>query len=290
MKLNGLLKSLVPEPLKKQIKRRMRGQRLDRIRRIEVPIALSDFEKALYNLGVEAGQVLFVHSGADWLRTVEGGPMKVLELIRNILGDEGTLAMPSFPFTGLASEYVATEIFDVRRSPSKMGLLTELFRRLPGVNRSLHPTHPVCALGKMASHLTNSHHLDSHPFGIYSPFARIEEEGGLIIMIGVNSDFLTHVHVVEDQMGNSFSFEVYLQDPIEVSVINKEGETVNLTTLVHNPYISRQKSISRHERDWQKVGVLRCITLGHIELRAIDAKRLSEHLKFNAQKGKTIYE
>src|SRR5881397_1311983 len=35
--------------------------------------------------------------------------------------------------------------FDLRRTPSKVGPLTEVFRPLPSVVRSLHPTHPVAA-------------------------------------------------------------------------------------------------------------------------------------------------
>lgn len=289
-KLKGWLKSIVPATLKERIKRRIRSQRLKGIRELEVPITLAEFEQALRKLGVEAGQVLFVHSGADWLRSVEGGPIKILELIRRVLGDEGTLALPSFPFDGLASDYVAAGTFDVRRSPSKMGLLTELFRRLPGVRRSLHPTHPVCVAGKLSDHLTNSHHLDPHPFGPRSPFGRLEEERGMILMLGVNCDFLTHVHVVEDGMGNGFPVQVYLPDPVEISVVNQEGNAVALTTLVHNPAVSRLKSISRHERHWERSGVLRRSTVGHIELRLLDAKGLSEHLHGQARQGRTIYE
>lgn len=289
-KLKGWLKSVVPAALKERIKRRMRGQRLRAIRYLEVPITLAEFEQALCKLGVESGQVLFVHSGADWLRSVEGGSIKVLELFRRMLGDEGTLALPAFPFDGLAADYVASGSFDVRRTPSKMGLLTELFRRLPGVRRSLHPTHPVCAAGRLAYHLTDSHHLDPRPFGPLSPFSRLEEQQGKILMLGVNSDFLTHVHVVEDRMGESFPVRVYLPEPVAVSVVNQEGNAVVLNTLVHNPAVSRLKSISRHEGEWQKAGALRRACIGHIELRLLDARRLSEHLQNMARRGKTIYE
>jgi aminoglycoside N3'-acetyltransferase len=138
--------------------------------------------------------------------------------------------------------------------------------------------------------LTNSHHRDPRPFGPHSPFGRLEKEGGMILMLGVTSDFLTHVHVVEDFMGPSFPTQVYLRDPIEVSAVNQEGHTVKLTTMVHNPVISRLKSIGPHECDWQQSKVLRRNFVGHVELRLIDAKRLSEYLRFQAQKGKTIYE
>jgi aminoglycoside 3-N-acetyltransferase len=289
-RLKGWLKAILPTGVKEKIKRKLRSQRLREIRDQQVPIALAEFEQALRKLGVASGQVLFVHSGADWLRSVEGGPIKVLELLRRMLGDEGTLALPSFPFDGLAAEYVAGGSFDVRRSPSKMGLLTELFRRLPEVQRSLHPTHPVCAAGRLADHLTDSHHLDARPFGPLSPFGRLEEQKGKILMLGVNSDFLTHVHVVEDGMGASFPVRVYLPEPVAVSVVNREGNAEVLKTLVHNPAVSRLKSISRHEGEWQKAGALRRARIGHIELRLLDAKGLSDHLQSRARQGRTIYE
>lgn len=289
-RLRCWLTVLLPMGVKEWIKRKMRSHRLREIRDQQVPITLAEFEQALRKLGVCSGQVLFVHSGADWLNSVEGGPIQVLELLRRMLGDDGTLALPSFPFDGLAAEYVATGSFMVHRSPSKMGLLTELFRRLPGVWRSLHPTHPVCAAGALAEHLTDSHHLDPRPFSSLSPFGRVEEQQGKILMIGVNSDFLTHVHVVEDRMGKSFPVRVYLPEPVAVSVVNKSGDVDIVTTFVHNPAVSRLKSISRREDEWHKAGVLRNSRIGHIELRLVDARGLTEHLESQARQGKTIYE
>ena len=289
-RLAGWLKAVLPAGVKERIKRRLRSLRLREIRNQQVPVTIAEFEQALRKLGVASGQVLFVHSGADWLRSVEGGPIKIMELLRRMLGDEGTLALPSFPFDGLAAEYLAAGSFDVRSSPSKMGLLTELFRRLPGVRRSLHPTHSVCAAGWLADHLTDSHHLDPRPFGPLSPFWRLEEQQGKILMLGVNTDFLTHVHVVEDCMGESFPGRVYFPEPVAVSVVNQEGNAEVLKTLVHNPAMSRLKSISRYEGEWQKAGALRCARIGHIELRLLDARGLSEHLQSWAREGKTIYE
>ena len=59
--------------------------------------------------------------------------------------------MPAFFFGGPeadpAAYYLKRPVFDVRRQPSEMGLLSELFRRRESVRRSLHPTASVCALG-----------------------------------------------------------------------------------------------------------------------------------------------
>jgi len=268
----------------------MRRQRLKNIRKKQMPVSLTELEQALRNIGVSSGQVLQVHSSSDWLCLVEGGPMKVLELLFKILGVNGTLVMPSFPFDWSDVDSLSAGIFDVRRSPSKMGLLTEMFRRLPGVQRSLHPTHPVCAFGQYAEYLTNSHHLDSYPFGPLSPFGRVDAMDGNILLLGVNTDSLTHVHVVEDVMGANFPINVYLPQIIETTVIDNQGLATPLMTRAHNPSISRLRSVRRYEREWERSGVLRNARIGHIELSVIKSAQLTGCLKCWAQKGKTIYE
>lgn len=288
-KVTGWAKACLPQGLKARLKRQLRSQRVKDIRDVQVPVTLEALAQALRDLGVRPGQLLFVHSGADWLRSMNGGPLQVLTLLRDLVGPQGTLAMPSFAFDGLALDYLRSAVFDVRRAPSKMGLLTELFRRLPGVRRSLHPTHSVCAQGPLADELTASHHLDPRPFGPCSPFARMEAQGAQILMLGVNAAVLTHVHVAEDALGAQFPAPVYLPELQTVSVVDSEGQTHSISMQVHNPAVSRLKSIQGHEPAWLRTGVLRQTRVGHIELRLFDAAALTAALKQWAQQGKTIY-
>ncbi len=288
-KLKGWAKAHLPQALKARLKRQLRHQRVKDIRDAQVPVTLDDLAQALRGLGVRPGQLLFVHSGADWLRSTNGGPLQVLALLRDLVGPQGTLAMPAFPFEGLALEYLRSANFDVRRTPSKMGLLTELFRRLPGVQRSLHPTHAVCAQGPLAEELIATHHLDPRPFGPRSPFARMEAQGAQILMMGVDSAVLTHIHVAEDALGTQFPEPVYLPEPQSASVVDNQGEAHIVSTQVHNPAVSRLKSIPRHEAAWLRAGVMRQTQVGHIALRLFDAAALTALLKQWAQQGKTIY-
>ena len=117
-----------------------------------------------------------VHSGVSHLQPMyQGDARSLLELMLRIAGSERTLAMPAF-FFGTFPElfdlayYRKYPRFDVRRTPSQMGLVTELFRRTPGVTRSLHPTHSICALGPLANELCATHHLSPWRFGELSPF------------------------------------------------------------------------------------------------------------------------
>src|SRR4051794_2598560 len=104
----------------------------------------ADLAAALGRAGVARGGVLFVHGGWDYFRGFAGKPSDVLRVLRNRVGGDGTLLMPSMPFTGSSLDWVRNGAkFDLARTPSRMGLVTELFRRDRGTLRSEHPTHPV---------------------------------------------------------------------------------------------------------------------------------------------------
>src|SRR5437867_1927973 len=137
-------------PIYRQLK--SRASRLDRLidRRT---MTESVFLDLLAELGIVQGATIFLHSSMDEImRRVPGmTPFKLIQILQNALGEKGTLLVPTFPFVGKQYFYIQNNPkFDVRRTPSQVGLLTEVFRRLPGVVRSLHPTHPVAAWGKHA--------------------------------------------------------------------------------------------------------------------------------------------
>ena len=133
--------ALVPKGPKERLKGWRKRLRLVYVRRWRA-FGPDDLLAALRRLGITPGDVLMVHSSFDRFAGFSGKPTDVLRVLQDAVGPTGTLLMPTLPFTGTAVEYVSRgEIFDVRRTPSRVGLLTELFRRSPGVVRSVHPTH-----------------------------------------------------------------------------------------------------------------------------------------------------
>ncbi|MBM4074951.1 MAG: AAC(3) family N-acetyltransferase, partial [Planctomycetes bacterium] len=75
--------------------------------------------------GVREGGVLFVHSRMDAFTNFDGTALDVLDVLFNLMGTTGTLAMPSQPDPKAAK-------FDIGRTPTWTGLLCELFRRTEG--------------------------------------------------------------------------------------------------------------------------------------------------------------
>ena len=76
------------------------------------------------------------------------------------------------------------------------GVLAEFIRTTPGARRSLNPGASVAAIGARADWLTSDHPLD-YGYGEGSPFAKLVEAGGKVLMAGAPLDTMTLLHHAE---------------------------------------------------------------------------------------------
>jgi aminoglycoside 3-N-acetyltransferase len=210
------------EPIYRKVGRRMAS--IDRTfdRRTMSP---EGFAGLMVELGVTSGATALIHSSMDEIarRVPQLTPVRVIELLQRLLGPEGTLVMATFPFLGRQLDYVMTHrTFHPQKTPSQVGLITETFRRMPGVIRSLHPTHPVAAWGKHARDLTSSHHLGT-TFGENSPFFKLQKYGGLVIGVGTRLRRFTILHVPEELHAKTRQF-VFESTPRVINMVHGETE------------------------------------------------------------------
>jgi aminoglycoside 3-N-acetyltransferase len=77
-------------------------------------------------LGVSPGDTLLVHSSFKSLGGVDGGPQAVIDTLLEVLTESGTLIMPNFNF-----DFCKGAPWDVRETPSHLGVITELVRKDP---------------------------------------------------------------------------------------------------------------------------------------------------------------
>ena len=87
------------------------------------------------------------------------------------------------------------EFFDVKNTPSSTGIISEEFRKLPEVSRSLNPSHSIAVYGKKNFHWVADHHK-TLCLGQKSPLGKLEDADGYALMIGCPSA-VTFMHVVE---------------------------------------------------------------------------------------------
>lgn len=185
------------------------------------------------DLGLRVGDTVLVHSSIDELKL--GFPYgRVLSILREITGPEGTLMFPTYPRRPSYEFLMGDEVFDVRKTPSYTGMLSELARRHPKAVRSLHPTKSVCAIGLHASELLNTHHESPYPFDSCSPYYKLMQYGGKTIGIGVSTMKLSFAHCVEDALKDRFPMRVNHPRVFAARCINSTGQEQIVRTYAHD--------------------------------------------------------
>lgn len=154
-------------------------------------------------VGVRAGGTLLVHSSLSSLGWVEGGAASVVDALRAVLGEEGTLVVPTLTFDTVTARQ---PVFHETLTPSIVGRVTEEVRARRGALRSLHPTHSVAAIGPGAASLVEGHHRWDTPCAPGSPFGRLVEREAQVLMIGVGLESFTMLHAFEEWAGVPWLF------------------------------------------------------------------------------------
>ena len=156
------------------------------------------------SLGMTEGDTIFVHSSYSTLGRVpggvEGGPQTVNDAILEVVGPEGTLIQPTFNY-----DFLKGVPWDIRTTPSQMGVLTELLRTDPRAKRMFHPIYSMAAIGKHADEL--SAHRTTDCFGETTIFKKFRDWDAKILILGlIYSKSITFLHHCEQAAGVDYRF------------------------------------------------------------------------------------
>ncbi len=235
MNLQGIAKSILPARAVASLRRAKWERERRRVASL-TPLDEADFRQILIDyLSLRAGDLVYVHSGMDGL-SLKFPFYRVLFLIQEVIGPDGTVVFPTYPNHRISSyEWLKQgNVFDVRRTPSYTGILTEFARRQRSAIRSLHPTKSVCAIGPAARELTATHHLSPYPYDVGSPYYKLIEGGGKIIGLGATTNYISFGYCVDDAFKEKYPVRVYHNEVFKAPCINYEGERVIVETYAHD--------------------------------------------------------
>jgi aminoglycoside 3-N-acetyltransferase len=168
----------------------------------------NDFEA----LGVNPGAIIIMHSSLSKIGWTVGGPVSVIRALMQILTPEGTLVMPTMsgdnsepskweypPVPESWWDTIRKEMpaFEPKITPTRgMGTIVDTFRNWPNAIRSNHPVSSFAAWGKHAKFITENHEL-IRALGEGSPISRLYELDGQILLVGVNHENNSSIHLAE---------------------------------------------------------------------------------------------
>jgi len=289
----------LPQPLLdrlRTVRKRYRSVRYRTRERLHpVRIERAQIEAALREAGLGEGDAAFVQAGMSSFGTIEGGPDAVIDAFAQVLGPDGLIAMPAFPLDRPALEYLREDpVFDLLKTPSRMGAISERFRTSEGVWRSLHPTHSVCARGPGAEEVVADHELAQTPFGAGTPYARLIERGAHQVYFGSGVGAITMYHAYECLREPPYPIEVFLPKRIEARCIDANGQAVVVHTLVHDPRVTVHRIDNNPPLEAQvRVrligGGMRSVSLGRGEVLAQALPELLVQFEQMLGEGSTIY-
>lgn len=157
-----------------------------------------EIENGLAQLGVKVGMMLEVHCSLSSFGTVDGGAFTIIEAIKNVVGTDGAILMPSFKFSpnlplnetdkklGLT---LKIKILQDENDKSAMGIISDTFRKMPDVVTGKGITR-VSAWGKDATKHAST------------GFQYLIDSGGYALLLGVDIYSMSSMHYVEDSLPN----------------------------------------------------------------------------------------
>lgn len=239
----------------------------------------------------EDWSILMVHSSVNnMLPMYQGNALELVNALIAFCGPQRTLVMPAFYFgqdeEGAREAFKKNPIFDLRRAPSQMGLLTELFRRSKGVVQSRHPVYRIAALGPQAEALTRDHDLAPSGMGKGTPFDYMALHNAQIIGIGKSFQVMSQVHHVESLLGDDWPAPQTPTSNLTVTLVDKSGEI--------------DMEIGGNDQQWNfNIWKLREIMPGdnlkewrfhNCPMFAARAKEVTDRLVEAGQRGFTLYD
>jgi len=241
--LRRTVTTLLSDQQKRALKAKVNQTRQQFVRRF-LRYDAERLKASLRGLGIQETDTVMVHANFEPDSGFQGSPGDVVEALVDLVGRRGNLLMVSIPFRGAAVDYLASnKVFNVRKTISMMGLITEMFRRREGTLRSLHPTHPVLAYGRDAASLVAGHESCLFPCGPGSPFDKLLAANGKIVFFDVGFEAVTFFHYVEHLLKDQLPFPVYDDTLFSVGVVDAQGQNRIVQTYAYNKKVPRRADL-----------------------------------------------
>lgn len=267
-----LVFQLLPKPIQRRILSFVENKRIMYWQEcFKTKISQQQVDELFLELALDAD--VMIHSSLPDIGNIK--LKHVTDALKHYVLDSGhTVLCPALPVKGSTLDYLKSiKEFDVRSAPNAMGSISCYFWRLDDSLRSMSPTHSVIALGADAQFYICEHHLSETPFTDKSPYYKLIERKGKILMLGASLNHLTFNHVLEDMIGEElFPIKVYDSERFEIELINESGEKSRGMFKTHSHKSGRLRDSKEVMKLVRYLPSTKVYTLGCGEVLLLDAR------------------
>lgn len=163
------------------------------------PVPLSQLINDLLQLGIQQGDIVIVHSSLKGMESISATPRQIIEALIELLGPDGTLVMPAFPYYKQEKEGEAVLKYNPKKTLAWTGILPNVFLTVDGTVRSRYPNNSLAANGKYARDMFENEMKDNRSHGEHSAWNFCAEHHAKVVFLGVKPDHaLSEIHLGED--------------------------------------------------------------------------------------------
>ncbi len=219
--------------------RRVAGGIMRRIKRTRQKLVRLDKDKileALKSFEPRQDRLLLMHSSLSSCGYMAEGPATVISALGSWLAEGTALSLPTHTWSYPTASGVAP-LYDYQVTPSVVGTITNYFRELSNVERSLHPSHSIAYRGPDARAFIDGHELCERPCGQGTPYERLLERDCSVLMFGATLDSYTLFHTAEDAAQVPY---LYLPQQLILRSRDRDGDIKEIRTWRHDMGVTRR--------------------------------------------------
>lgn len=239
-------------------------------------------------LNIKNGDHIFVHGSMDMINT-DLSPLQIVELLLDVVGSTGSLSVPTFIRYSSEEWMKMDQKFDIKKTPSGMGIISERVRRNKDSKRSLHPTKSVACIGSIAEEIVREHHLDSYAFGQKSPFVKLLEYDVKVVGFGAPMSYLSMVHTIEDCFPEEYPLQINLPVLHEKVCVDVNKNDVKVGTYVHDLSVVAKANPEKFVKKYMSSTDYDIFTHYLTPFFVVDGKKLFDTLELQMKNSNTIY-
>ena len=237
-----------------------------------VMFSKNDLRKDLENLQIAPSDTLLIHSSMKSIGEVDGGADAVLDMLMDYFKESGLLLFPTLSYRSVNA---GNTCFDVANTPACTGILAELFRKKPGVVRSLHPTHSLAAFGNDAENFVAGHEKANTPAPVGSPWWKILQKKGKIMFIGTGINCNTFLHGVDEWLNLPGLLTEHVED---LEIVDYNGNVIK--SPQHRHCAGRNGYYESLESRFEAAGAMVRGKFGNANVQVLDARKISAELGY----------
>lgn len=231
---------------------------------------IQNISKQLQTFRHALGHHVHVHSSLKAVGEIEGrGEALLAGLIDFFTQDGGMISFPTHTWD--------TNILDLRKTDTCMGVLSKLaLQRTDGV-RTLNPTHSMVIFGDRAKEYSK---WDENISSCVSPdgcYGKLYDEDGYILLMGVGQEKNTYVHAVEEELGipDRITEECY-----DATLIDKDGKvTVKPLHFMFEEYDDISHHFGKLEKAFRHHNCIIDGTIGNAKVQLCSTRKMRQVLE-----------